>query len=170
MTPESTFADLLINDRPQAIAWITGSEKAPELNGSVKFFNTPFGGVLVEAQIFGLPNQNIPPMNSSNMNTYIPNTGFYGMHIHEYGDCTIPFDRTGEHYNPTGAMHPHHSGDMVSLLGNNGFAYHVFYDKRFSIDEIMGKSVIIHSNMDDFMSQPSGNSGSKIGCGVIRRF
>lgn len=92
------------------------------------------------------------------------------MHIHEYGDCTPPFNKTGEHYNPANTIHPYNTGDMVSLLGNNGFAYHVFYDKRFSTSEIIGKSVIIHSNIDDFMSQPSGNSGSKIGCGVIRRF
>ena len=167
MTPESIFADLLINDNPQAIAWITGSETVPELNGRVKFFNTPFSGVLVEAQIFGLPTQTIRSMmNNSNM----PASVFYGMHIHEYGDCTPPFDETGEHYNPTNTIHPYHAGDMVSLLGNNGFAYQVFYDKRFSTQEIIGKSVIIHSNQDDFMSQPSGNSGSKIGCGVIRRF
>lgn len=68
MTPESIFADLLINDNPQAIAWIMGSEIAPELNGRVKFFNTPFGGVLVEAQIFGLPPQNQLPLNN-NSNT-----------------------------------------------------------------------------------------------------
>ena len=191
MTSESIFADLLINDNPQAIAWISGSETTPELNGRVKFFNTPFGGVLVEAQVFGLPSQTLLPMinnsnidnefiysdninnsntNSNNLNNAMSIGQFYGIHIHENGDCTPPFDKTGNHYNPTNTMHPYHAGDMVSLLGNNGFAYQVFYDKRFSTQEIIGKSVIIHSNMDDFMSQPSGNSGSKIGCGVIRRF
>lgn len=245
MTPESTFTDILIKDRPQAIAWITGSDSAPELNGRVKFYNTPYGGILVEAQVFGLPKQNIPNTNSSNpsnsnmnnpgmnnsnmmnnssmknsnimnnpsmnnpamnnsntsnpdmsnntsnnmnmsLNPYIPNnfdinnsnnnfrsnvssSNFHAMHIHEHGDCTIPFNRTGDHYNPTMQMHPYHAGDMVPLLENDGFAYQVFYDKRFSIDDIIGKSVIIHSKMDDFMTQPSGNSGNKIGCGVIRR-
>ena len=42
-----------------------------------------------------------------------------------------------------------------------------FYDKRFTIPAVMGRSVIIHRMPDDFMTQPSGNSGEKIGCGVI---
>lgn len=158
MTPESTFTDLLIKDNPNAIAWIVGNAAEPQLNGSVKFYETPYKGILVEAEIFGLPN--IREVGSSN---------FYAMHIHEYGDCTIPFDKTGMHYNPTNMEHPNHAGDMLPLLGNQGYAFLAFYDKRFSIDEIIGKSVIIHSRADDFTTQPSGNSGDKIGCGVIRR-
>ena len=66
-------------------------------------------------------------------------------------------------------MHPSHAGDLVPLLGNQGYAYLVFYDKRFTIDDIIGRSVIIHRNPDDFATQPSGNSCEKIACGVIRR-
>ena len=53
-------------------------------------------------------------------------------------------------------------------MGNQGYAWQVFYDKRFFVDDILGRSVIIHSMTDDFSSQPSGNSGAKIGCGVIK--
>lgn len=44
-----------------------------------------------------------------------------------------------------------------------------FYDKRFKIEEILGRSVVIHAMPDDFKTQPSGDSGMKIGCGVIRK-
>ena len=89
------------------------------------------------------------------------------MHIHEFGNCTPPFDKTGNHYNPGGSMHPYHAGDMLPLLGNNGYAWLTFYDERIRIKDIVGKSVVIHGMRDDFTSQPAGDSGEKIGCGVI---
>ena len=134
-TPADTFLYLLNNRQPRAIAWIQGSASQPQLAGSVKFYETSYGGVLVEAEIFGLPDINIPGSS-------------------DYYAGNMP--------------HPQHAGDMPPLLGNQGYAYQVFYDKRFSIDEIIGRSVIIHSHADDFASQPSGNSGDKIGCGTIR--
>ena len=156
-TPRLTFSQLLENNRPQAVAWVQGGTQAPRLSGLVKFYNTPYGGILVGAEIFGLPNQSVP--NSSN---------FYGMHIHENGDCSDHFARTGDHYNPGGQPHPEHAGDLLPLLGNQGYAWSAFYDKRFQIRDILGRSVIIHAMPDDFATQPSGNSGAKIGCGVIR--
>ncbi len=63
-TPRLTFSQLLENNRPQAEAWVQGGTQAPRLSGLVKFYNTPYGGILVEAEIFGLPNQSVP--NSSN--------------------------------------------------------------------------------------------------------
>lgn len=156
-TPSDHFTYLLNQREPRAIAWIQGNASYPQLAGSVKFYETSYGGVLVEAEIFGLPNIKTP--GSSN---------FYAMHIHETGNCARPFNQTGNHYNPDNMPHPQHAGDMPPLMGNQGYAYLVFYDKRFSIDEIVGRSVIIHSMADDFVSQPSGNSGDKIGCGTIR--
>ena len=90
------------------------------------------------------------------------------MHIHENGDCTSPFDKTGNHYNPENTSHPNHSGDLPPLLSNKGYAWIAFWDNRFTISEIKGKSIVIHSMSDDFRSQPSGDSGEKIGCGVIK--
>ena len=109
-------------------------------------------------QIFGLPN--ISTQDSSD---------FYAMHIHEFGDCSGSYSKTGNHFNPAGTLHPMHAGDLIPLLGNQGYAWTAFYDKRFTIDSIIGKSVIIHSKRDDFTTQPSGDSGEKIGCGVIRK-
>ncbi len=156
-TPASHFQYLLAHAAPAAVAWIQGNASQPQLAGSVKFYQTSYGGVLIAAEIFGLPNIHI--QGSGN---------FYGMHIHEYGNCSIPFDQTGNHYNPDHKPHPQHAGDLPPLLGNQGYAYQVFYDKRFFVDAILGRSVVIHSMADDFTSQPSGNSGEKIGCGIIQ--
>lgn len=161
-TPASRFKYILNHTKPSAAAWIQGNTEYPQLSGTVKFYPTSYGGVLVEAEIFGL----------SNSETSNPETskygGFYAMHIHEYGNCTQPFDQTGSHYNPHNMPHPQHAGDMPSLLSNHGYAYQLFYDQRFLVDEIIGKSVVIHAMTDDFKSQPSGASGEKIGCGVIQ--
>ncbi len=157
VTPKQIFLQILHADQPQATAWVTGSPAAPQLSGLVKFYATPYGGVLVEAEVFGLPNIAVPG-----------STDFYAMHIHDSGDCSHHFMHTGEHYNPENLPHPDHAGDLLPLLGNQGYAWGAFYDKRFQIQELLGRSVIIHANRDDFTSQPSGDSGAKIGCGVIR--
>lgn len=157
ITPRITFTQLLQYERPQAAAWVVGNVSNPQLSGLVKFYQTAYGGVLVEAEIFGLPN--ISEQGHAD---------FYAMHIHEFGDCTDPFENTGQHYNPDLAEHPYHAGDLPPLLSNQGYAFTAFYDKRFTVDEIIGKSVILHSGHDDFTTQPSGNSGEKIGCGEIR--
>lgn len=157
-TPRISFLELLTYERPDAAAWISGNTSHPSLSGLVKFYRTTYGGILVEAEIFGLPNIN--QQGSSD---------FYAMHIHEFGDCSDNFENTGSHYNPSTDPHPYHAGDLLPLMGNQGYAWSAFYDKRFTIEEIIGKSVIIHSNRDDFTTQPSGDSGTKIGCGEIRR-
>lgn len=156
ITPGTTFAGLLEDDRPQAMAWVTGAPGSA-LSGLVKFYQTPFGGVLVEAEIFNLPDTDAPQ-----------NSQFFALHIHKFGDCTNSFQNTGEHYNPANLPHPEHGGDLIPLLSNQGYAWMAFYTKRFTVAEILGRSVVIHSHPDDFTSQPSGNSGVKIGCGVIR--
>lgn len=158
LSSDEIFMNLLNKNQPNAFANIRGNAENPHLYGIVKFFTTPLGGVLIEAEIFGLP--------------YIaePYSGnFYGFHIHENGNCRKPFDQTGNHYNPKNMPHPDHAGDLPPLLGNLGFAYSIFYTDRLTLKEIMGKSIIIHSNPDDFTTQPSGNSGTKIACGIIEK-
>ncbi len=153
ITPFRIFTSILINKEPSAFAWIKSSLSA--LSGIATFYNTPLSGIIVCVEVHGLPDNG--------------SSDFYGMHIHEFGNCTPPFDKTGTHYNPTKTMHPHHAGDMPPLLSNNGYAWTAFYDKRISINEIIGKSIIIHQMPDDFHTQPSGDSGTKIACGVIKK-
>ena len=140
---------------PDAVAKIHGGEQAPCLKGSVKFYQLP-GGVLVEAELTGLPSQ--------------PPSGFFAFHIHEGGSCEGPgFSQTGNHFNPKNEPHPLHAGDLPPLLENRGRAYLQVLTERFRVEEIVGRTVVIHSGPDDFSTQPSGNPGSKIACGVIRR-
>lgn len=107
VTPADIFADLLRFRAPAAIAWVRGGDAAPNLSGLVKFYQTPYSGVLVEAEIFNLPNKQEPG-----------STDFYAMHIHQNGDCSDDFTKTGDHYNPSGEPHPDHAGDLLPLLGN----------------------------------------------------
>ena len=64
ITPGTAFTQLLLYNHPGAIAWVSGSEQYPGLSGAVRFYHTTYGGVLVEAEIFGLPNSNLPGSSS----------------------------------------------------------------------------------------------------------
>ncbi len=140
--------------RPNAVAIVRGGIDAPQLYGEVAFFQHR-GCVRVCVNITGLP---------------YSDSGFFGFHIHDGASCNGKgFENTGSHYNPTGKAHPKHSGDLPPLLKCNGGAYMTVMTDRFHIKEIIGKTVVIHSMPDDFTTQPAGNAGTKIGCGVIRQ-
>ena len=156
--PVSHFLSLLSSPRPAALANIQGDTVSP-VRGFAAFYNISSGGTLIQVEVFQLPDQKKPA-----------SSGFFGMHIHDNGNCTPPFDQTGMHYNPTAQEHPFHSGDLPPLLSSHGYAWMVFYDGRFGVSDIIGKSLIIHENRDDFTSQPAGDSGRKIACGVIEVF
>ena len=142
-------------NRPDAVAWITGGEEVPQLSGCVQFYQEN-GCVLIEAKISGLPKTS--------------ESRFFGFHIHQGRDCSgVGFSRTEGHYNPLGQGHPEHAGDLPPLLSCKGNAYLSVKTDRFSVDEIIGRTVVIHSDPDDFHSQPAGNAGEKIACGVIQR-
>jgi len=145
--------------QPDACAALSGSAEYPNLKGTVHFYQTR-AGVLVVAQIDGLPHGNYP---------CTPDV--FGFHIHEGGACegaeSDPFASAGGHYNPYGCPHPAHSGDLPSLFSNSGSAFLVHLTNRFYVSEIIGRTVIIHNSPDDFTTQPSGNSGKKIACGRI---
>lgn len=154
----SIFTQILSSPRPAATAQIHGDTTNP-VRGYAAFYHALGGGVLVLIEVMHLPDQKYPTR-----------SGFFGMHIHETGDCTPPFDKTGMHYNPTDQLHPFHSGDLPPLLSNHGYAWITFYDARFMISDIIGRSLIIHENRDDFTTQPSGDSGTKIACGTIEMY
>ncbi len=141
---------------PDAGAYIAGGKAFPLLRGELRFYQMP-DYVLVTADIKGLPESS--------------ETGFFGLHIHEGGRCTgEAFPETGSHYNPAGEPHPRHAGDLPPLLlCSGGRARMAVCTSRFRLDEIIGRTVVIHSGADDFISQPAGNAGAKIACGVIER-
>ena len=141
---------------PFAIAHIQGNADNPLLTGTALFYRSCMGGIIVQIEVFHLPDKKLPDI-----------SGFFGMHMHDFGDCTPPFDQTGSHFNPNNRVHPNHAGDFPPLLSVHGYAWMVFHDARLSPCDVIGRSIVIHEQEDDFTTQPSGNSGSKIGCGAI---
>ncbi|MBR1731936.1 MAG: superoxide dismutase family protein [Ruminococcus sp.] len=142
------------NMKPNARAVIKGSDDFSEIRGEVLFYQLK-RAVLISAKVSGLPQND---------------TGFYGFHIHEGSSCEGKgFPNTGSHFNPDNNPHPRHAGDLPPLLSFGGNAFLQVKTNRFNVRDIIGKTVIIHGGTDDFRTQPSGDAGEKIACGVINR-
>jgi Cu-Zn family superoxide dismutase len=99
----------------------------------------------------------------------------HGIHVHEKGDCSAPDGMSaGGHYNPKGSAHgpqsgPHHEGDMPNIMaGSYGGTNASFDIAGVKLEDLVGKAVVVHRDADDYKSQPAGNSGPRIGCGVIK--
>ena len=146
--------------RPDAQAIVKGNAKYLGLSGVVRFYQTR-RGVLVCVEISGLPEAVEPCGNR-----------IFTFHIHSgsqcTGDSTDPFADALTHYNTGNCPHLAHAGDLVPLFSNHGYAFEVFLTDRFTVCEIVGRTVIVHSGPDDFTTQPSGDAWSKIACGQIR--
>lgn len=136
---------------PTAVAKIKGGQSFPNIGGEVKFYQTPYG-VVVLSEIKNLPKTQ---------------TNIFGFHIHEFGNCENDFSSAGGHFNPQMSHHPNHAGDLPPLFSNEGYVLSAVLTSRFNVKSILGKSVIIHDNPDDFTTDPSGNSGKRIACGKI---
>lgn len=151
----------MLQGLPHAVAAVNGSVEYSQIHGTVKFYQAG-RGVLVVADILGLP-----------ATEGVCGSNIFAFHIHGGASCTgnedDPFADAGTHYNPHDCPHPHHAGDMPPLFGAGGRAFLAFLTNRFTVNEILGKTVIIHDGPDDFTTQPAGNAGSKIACGVISR-
>jgi Cu-Zn family superoxide dismutase len=129
-----------------------------QVTGTVAFTKTG-GEVQVIADI-----QNLKP-------------GKHGFHIHEKGDCSAAdASSAGGHFNPThqhhgGPMTPeHHVGDLGNIEADASGKAHFDWKGKLSLagaDSIVGKSVVVHEKEDDLKTDPAGNSGARIACGVI---
>ncbi len=130
-----------------------------QTKGWVKF--TQVGNyVLVEGEITGLT------------------PGKHGFHVHEKGDCSAPDAvSAGGHFNPEHKTHgspsskTRHVGDLGNIKADkNGNAKFKFKDKVVQLsgeDSILDKALILHADMDDMKTQPTGNAGKRVACGVI---
>jgi len=107
--------------------------------------------------------------------------GSFGFHIHERGDCSAAdASSAGGHFNPTASAHgragagAHHLGDTDNLVADDEGVVHV--ERVFGGvslgtgmgNDILGKALVVHADADDYHSQPSGNAGARLACGVIR--
>jgi Cu-Zn family superoxide dismutase len=150
--------------RRMVAARITGGPLAPDIRGWV-YFTPASGGSWVTVNVRGLP-QYRPAMGDQ------PPVGPHEFHIHENGTCEVgdpenPYLAAGEHWNPTGQPHGNHAGDLPVLFSNNGVARMRVFTSRFRPQDVIGRSVLIHMNPDDYRTQPAGNSGRRLACGRI---
>ena len=104
--------------------------------------------------------------------------GKHGFHVHEYGDCSaLDAKSAGGHFNPDNKKHSgpndpeRHVGDLGNIMAEaNSTAHYQATNALLTLNgkhSIIGRAIIIHAGEDDLTSQPSGNSGSRIACGVI---
>ena len=104
----------------------------------------------------------------------------HGFHIHEKGDCSaVDASSAGGHFNPTAAPHgrmettPHHAGDMDNIVADGEGVAHVnMHVGGVTLGgggptDISGRAIIVHAQPDDYSSQPSGDAGARVACGII---
>lgn len=121
------------------------------------------GGVLLQGEVGGLAADSV-----------------HGFHIHERGDCSAAdASSAGGHFNPAAAAHGrmgagmHHAGDVDNLHADaRGVARVQLRLPGLSLgdggtDDVLGRAFVVHANADDYQSQPAGNAGARIACGVI---
>ncbi len=129
------------------------------VSGTVAFTRTT-AGVKVEVKVSGLTE------------------GAHGFHVHEFGDCSAPDGSSaGGHFNPAGEPHAgpadahRHAGDLGNLIaGKDGTAELEYVDAQASFEgphSILGRGVIVHAKPDDLKTQPTGNAGGRVACGVV---
>ena len=104
--------------------------------------------------------------------------GKHGVHIHENGDCSAPDAASaGPHFNPTHQHHggpateEHHAGDLGNIDADGSGNARLNWTGKLSLegaDSIIGKSLVVHEKEDDLKTDPAGNSGARIACGVIK--
>src|SRR5438477_9063658 len=131
-----------------------------KVSGTVMFTEVA-DGVQVHAEIAGLT------------------PGKHGFHVHEFGDCSAAdASSAGAHFNPTNQPHAgpdaaaRHEGDMGNIEADaSGNAKLDYVDHQISLandaKSVIGRSVVVHAKPDDLKTQPSGDSGARIACGVI---
>jgi superoxide dismutase, Cu-Zn family len=132
-------------------------------NGTVSFVQKG-EQVLIDARVDGL------------------SPGMHGFHVHEKGDCSAPDAMSaGGHFNPHAAAHgdpgqaPHHAGDFGNLnadASGSAALKLAVPTKDLTLDKAaphsaVGKAVVVHADPDDLKTQPTGNSGKRLACGVV---
>lgn len=140
---------------PAATA-VLAAKSGSQVSGKVGINEIP-GGLRLTADVKGLT------------------PGEHGFHIHDSGDCSAADGSSAKgHYNPAGKAHghhsagDHHSGDMPNLSANaQGEAKASMDIHGVTLGEVIGRSVVIHADPDDYKSQPAGNSGKRVACGTI---
>lgn len=161
MAASLSAALLASSDAPKAAAVIE-SKSGSKVTGKAKFTELASGGTRAEIWI-----ENATP-------------GIHGLHVHEKGDCSAPdASSAGAHFNASGNPHAgpqdakHHNGDFGNItIGADGKGHLEITSDLLTVkpgpNSVVGKSVVFHEKTDDLKSQPSGDAGGRLGCGVIQ--
>lgn len=150
-------------EKPLAVATLTPTKADTSVTGSLQFFEEEDGRVTLKLDI------TVPKKRNSTV----------AVHLHEHGMCGNAGADAHGHWNPTGKAHGmwgsanFHAGDIGNIaLDANGRGVLELTTDLWTLSgnaptNIVGKGVIVHSGVDDYTSQPAGNSGPRIGCGVV---
>lgn len=144
----------------RAVATLEG-RSGSNASGIVTFTERADGSVRIRADL-----TNVPP-------------GLHGFHVHEVGDCSAPdASSAGDHFDPGNDPHAgpeaprHHAGDLGNIeASSSGRASKEMVSNDLTVRSgtrsVVGKAVVLHANPDDLQSQPSGDAGARIACGVV---
>ena len=127
-----------------------------DASGVVTVKALPGGGVHLDAKVSGLT------------------PGVHGFHVHEVGDCSAADASSAKgHFNPTGKPHGSHAGDLPDLVADASGTAKLSSDvPGLTLDDgamsILNRAFVVHADPDDHVSQPAGNSGKRVACGVIK--
>lgn len=159
---ETMAPETLEPETVTATAELQGLEGS-EIAGTVTFSQHDGGPVTIVAEVGG-----------------VEGAGLHGFHIHETGDCSAAdFTSAGGHFNPEGVEHacppdtPRHAGDLGNIeIGDDGSGMLESSSDLITLDEtaansVIGKAVILHAGEDDCQTQPTGDAGGRLACGVI---
>jgi len=161
-----TLATLLVlacahtNTGPMAMATLAPTT-GQTAKGTVHFTDLKDGGTEVVVDL-----TNVPP-------------GVHGFHIHDKGDCGDNGNAAGGHFNPSAMPHgapdaaSHHAGDFGNITADDKGEVHMHMSSHMITvsagpNSVVGHAVIVHANPDDLTTQPSGNAGPRIACGVVQ--
>jgi len=150
----------------KAKAIIKGGLVYPDING-MALFTQYSDGVEINVKV-----HNLPPFSREGGLAIGP----FAFHIHTGKSCEVgtlqdPFPLVGSHYNPYNQPHGNHAGDFPVLMPmSNGTAVLKFTSDKFTVSDIIGLTVLIHQSPDDYRTEPAGNSGEKIACGVVTTY
>lgn len=148
------------------------SNTAEEINSAIAVLEPTQGNKVTGTLIFTKLQEGSGVQITGDIQGLTP--GKHGFHIHQYGDLSSSDGKSaGDHYNPTNTRHAgpddamHHAGDMGNITAGSDGVAHVDLKLSTDINSLIGRSVVVHENEDDLMSQPAGNAGARIAVGII---